>query len=138
MLAQVINGGPLYNFVGGSTTEEDRTIHRLFESNYQIIDVPTSTRRQFTLPRAFGSAPGEDRIYRGSQCVSGEAVVAYIVGANGIIRDPHLVSAAANIVGEEAVKRTLKWHFRPATVDDKAIDSIAVTKYRFACPSERN
>jgi TonB family protein len=66
--------------------------------------------------------------------LTGKAVVAFTVRADGKVVDASVVEADDVLFGEAAVVAILKWRFRPATVHGVPVDCRATLPFEFTSP----
>lgn len=63
--------------------------------------------------------------------VSGEALVEFIVTANGTVRDPRVVKATHAEFGDAAVAAVHKWQFHPGMLNGKPVDTKMIVPLVF-------
>jgi protein TonB len=64
--------------------------------------------------------------------ITGTAIVAFTVRADGKVSDPSIVRADDILFGEAAEAAILKWRFRPAKVNDTPVDCRMTMPFYFS------
>jgi len=108
----------------GSSTHEAttnlKTPEQAGSSAVQIVGVPAASG---TTPPRLISAP--DPVYTDAArraMLQGIVVVSLVVGADGLVRDPHILTSLRHDLDDSALQAVREWKFEPATKNGQPVE----------------
>jgi hypothetical protein len=123
----------VFNPIAGSPTELDNLVRDHFANLYNVVDF-TVKERKWEFPRGVKGMGPHPPVFVENRCISGSALVAYVISADGAIAEPYAVRSTHPLLGALASRSMSEWRFRPGKLDGREVPSLAATQVRFACP----
>jgi hypothetical protein len=125
----------VFNHTAGPLTDLDRLIHEHYGTTYNVVDV-TDQGHTYIGPQGVSGFGPPAPVYAHDHCISGRALVLYIVKNNGKVSSPYVVKLSDALLTAAAINSANHFQFRPAQLDGRPISSVAASMFTFTCPSE--
>jgi hypothetical protein len=125
----------VYNHLSDRRTPLDVLIHEHFDKLYNVIDV-TDREHKWESPSGTEGMGPHPPVFVEGRCISGNALVAYVISTEGAVVDPYVIKATEPRLGEAASRSMSKRRFRPGALDGRAVPSLAATLVGFSCPQD--
>lgn len=118
------------NLSPGGRAALDQMAHDALDSQYNIIDFELA-KHHYTSPHPVaGSMPHAPENADGTQ-LHGYVMLAYVVTTDGRAASPTIVKCTAPKLCDLAMEATRGWRFEAATLDGKAVSTIALQEFNF-------
>ncbi len=125
----------VFNHTAGPLTDLDKLVHEHYGKTYNVVDV-TDQDHIYVGPKGVSGFGPPAAAYAHEHCISGRALVLYIVRNTGEVSSPYAVKLSDALLKTAAVQSVSRFRFRPARLDGKPISSVAVSMFTFTCPAE--
>ena len=119
----------------GPRTPLDTEVREHFAKHYRVIDV-SDKDRTWVYPHGTNPSPTPPA-NRDGVCVSGQSLVAFVIGADGGVRDAFAIHPANEFLDAFAVDLAMKKRFAPAQLNGQSVPVLASMDFRFVCPGDK-
>jgi len=123
----------VYNHVSGASSPLDASVSEHFSKRYRVVDF-SDKDHTWVFPKGVGEHRPPPPAYLESRCVSGQALVAYVISSDGRVTEAYAAKSTNEFLGELAVHLMSERRFFPGQLDGRSVPSLAVTNMRFTCP----
>ena len=123
----------VYNHVSGASTPLDASVSEHFGKRYKVVAF-SDKDHTWVFPKGIGEHRPPPPTYVENRCVSGQALVAYVISSEGRVTEAYAAKSTSEFLGELAVHLMSERRFSPGQLDGRSVPSLAVTNMRFACP----
>ncbi len=125
----------VFNHTAGPLTDLDNLVHEHYGTTYNVVDV-TDQDHVYVGPQGISGFGPPAAAYAHDHCISGRALVLYIIRVTGEVSAPYAVKLSDALLKTAAVQSVRRFRFRPAQLDGKPISTVAVSMFTFSCPTE--
>ncbi len=126
----------VFNHTAGPLTDLDKLVHQHYGTTYNVVDV-TDDGHTYVGPTGVGGFGTPVSAYVHDHCISGRALVLYIVKSTGDVSSPYVVRLSDALLERAAVQSVNRFRFRPAQLDGKPVSAAAASMLTFTCPTEQ-
>ena len=123
--------GTVYNYPSTPNSYLDQVAHDHFGKRYDVIDIVDP---KWVFPKGEWKVQPNPPIFVGDSCISGHALVLYVISEDGAVTDPYVVRATHEALAKAALRTMSNWRYTPARIGDRRISSIAASDLRYDCP----
>jgi Gram-negative bacterial TonB protein C-terminal len=125
----------VFNHTAGPLTDLDKLAHEHYGKTYNVVDV-TDQDHVYVGPKGVSGFGPPAAVYAHEHCISGRALVLYIVRNTGEISSPYAVKLSDALLKTAAVQAVSRFRFRPARLDGRPVSAVAVSMLTFTCPAQ--
>ena len=123
----------VFNHISGQGTETDRALDEHFESIYSVVDF-TDQDHTYVSPNVVAPFGSTEPVYMDDRCVSGSALVAYVITTEGTVASTYAFKFADPAFAKVAVQRMTQARFQPASLDGRLVSTLAASRISSRCP----
>jgi hypothetical protein len=134
--ASAADAETVYNHQSGPRGDLDNVAHEHFGARYKVVDFGDD--RNWIFPKGLWKPAPNPPVHVRGRCMSGQALVIYVISSKGLVLDPYAVKATHAAIADSATRVMSERRFTPGRLDGREVSSIAATNLRFACPAEPN
>ena len=124
----------VFNNVSGGRSEVDEAVHERFGKSYRVVDF-TNREHAWIYPKGVSGFGPHPAVYLEGRCVSGFALVAYVISIDGRVTDTFVVKSTDSFLGSLAIRSMSERRFEAGKLDGRTVPSIAATRVNFRCPT---